>query len=80
MVDSSDNFVEYLSEVDHITYEIVFEREFDNFWTRLYENAEHGGWDTSQTNKNPLKIVSAVTNVTEDFIKKYNLDAIISIL
>jgi hypothetical protein len=77
MVDSSDNFVEYLSLVDDITYQILFEREFDDFWTRSYENAEHDKWYTSQTNKNPLRIVNAVTNITEDFIEKYNPDAII---
>lgn len=73
----SDAFVEYLSTVDGIKYEISFERQFGNFWTRDYENAEHVGFDYSQTNKNPLKIISAVTDVTEDFIKKYNPDAII---
>lgn len=77
MVDSYDSLAEYLSMVDEIEYQIVFEKKFDNFWTRDYENAEHIGSGYSQTNKNPLKIVSAVTNVTEDFIKKYNPDAII---
>jgi hypothetical protein len=77
IVDSSDGFVDYLFEVDDITYDVGFDKEFDNFWTRSYENSEHTELDHSQSNKNPLKIVSAVTNVTEDFIKKYNPDAII---
>jgi hypothetical protein len=82
MVDSSDDLVDYLFEVDDITYEVQFDRimktvEFDNLWTRSYENAEHNKWYTSQSNKNPLRIINTVTNITEDFIEKYNPDAII---
>lgn len=73
---SDDGFVEYLTTVDNIKYYIIFEREFDNFWTREYD-AIHSGLGYLQTNKSPLKIVSAVTDITEDFIQKNNPDAII---
>lgn len=70
----------YTTIVDDIEYKVSFDKAFIDYynscWTREYDikNKDIG---FSQVNKNPLKIVNAITNVTKDFLKEKSVEVLI---
>jgi len=73
----------YRFTTDGLTYDVIFTPSFaDNYksaWSRLYDISSNTEIDFFQSNKNPLKIVSAVNIITESFLKEKDVEVMIII-
>ncbi len=79
-VDKS-NSVKYTTNVDRIKYSVHIDKAFTSLykstWTRSYDDVSNTDFGYSQVNKNPLNIINAITNITEDFLVYKNVDVLI---
>ncbi len=73
--------VTYTTEVDGTKYKITFVKVFikfyNNAWSRSYDDISNTDVSFSQTNKNPLNIINAITCITEDFLKYYDVGVLL---
>ena len=68
--------IKYRFEIDGIIYLVSFVNDNDNIYLRSYIN-DDGINIFRLVNKNPFKILQAVTFVTQNFIDEYKPDAIV---
>lgn len=67
--------VSYEFKIEEIIFDVHFKKN-DVYYEREY-NARKNGEFFSLVNKNPLSIISTVTDITKDFIAEYNPNIII---
>jgi hypothetical protein len=71
----------YTTVVDEVKYKVTFYKVFtsfyDNAWGRSYDDVSNTDIEYSQSNKNPLKIINAITCITEDFLRYLNVEVLL---
>jgi hypothetical protein len=72
VINKPDNKI-YNLAIDDIIYYVEFSLYEKNIWLREYDTKKG---ELEQVNKNPFNIVSGITQVTKDFIKNNNPNAI----
>jgi hypothetical protein len=72
VINKLDNKI-YNLVIDDIIYYVEFSLYENNIWLREYDTKKG---ELEQVNKNPFNIVSGITQVTKDFIKNNNPNAL----
>ena len=72
----NDN-IEFLFTIDKDNFKVVFIETKNNVYERSYKRINAPGHSYSTVNGNPYKIIETVTNITKDFIKNYDPNAIV---
>lgn len=70
----SDNFCKYSFVADDDKYDCIFSfSKTVRYWERFYYNSSRSdSMPYDEVNKNPYNIVSTITNITIDFLNRFN--------
>jgi hypothetical protein len=71
----------YEFTTDELTYKVdfipSFTKEYKSCWSRQYDLKANREIGFHQSNKNPFKILSTVTEITKDFLKEKDVEVLI---